>query len=152
MTVTADVPTRLTEPTPTQGPAPSHSPPDTRYAPGIGLARGLGWFSIGLGLAELLAPRAVGELTGVRCPGLLQLYGLREIACGVGILNSTRPTEWMWARVAGDALDLGTLGAAMVNGNGDSGRACVAAAAVAGVTLLDVICATQLSAAAALEG
>ena len=45
---------RITAPTPTRGPAPSHSPPDMHYAPGIGLARALGWFSIGLGLAEIL--------------------------------------------------------------------------------------------------
>jgi len=92
------------------------------------------------------------DLTGVRSPGLLQLYGLREIACGIGILNSSRPASWMWARVAGDALDLTTLAAAMTKDNGDAGRALVASAAVVGVTLLDVACATELSAAAALEG
>src|SRR5437764_14781018 len=101
--------TRIQTPTPTRGPAPSHSPPDTRYAPGISLARGLGWFSIGLGLAEVLYPRAMGELTGVRHTGLMQAFGLREIACGVGILSSTRPTGCLWARVAGAALDLAAL-------------------------------------------
>src|SRR5690242_4397057 len=30
------------------------------------LARGLGWFSIGLGLAEILAPRAVARTVGTR--------------------------------------------------------------------------------------
>ena len=29
------------------------------------LAKGLGWFSIGLGLAELLAPRAIASISGV---------------------------------------------------------------------------------------
>src|SRR5688572_1065065 len=29
------------------------------------LANGLGWFSIGLGLAELLAPRAIASISGV---------------------------------------------------------------------------------------
>jgi hypothetical protein len=143
--------TRITEPTPTRGNAPSHSPPDTRYAPGIELARFLGWFSIGLGLAEVLAPRAVAEVSGVRSRGLLQFYGLREIAAGVGILTSPRPAGWLWGRVAGDALDLATLGAAMTRPE-DAGRALAAAVAVAGVTALDVICATQLSAAEALEG
>src|SRR5205085_6171972 len=90
MTSVMDPVPRITAPEPTCGGAPSHSPPDTRYAPGLGAARGLGWFSIGLGLAELVAPRTMAELTGVRSPGLLQLYGLREIACGVGILSSTR--------------------------------------------------------------
>jgi hypothetical protein len=143
---------RLTAPRPTIGNAPSHSPPDTLYAPGLGLARALGWFSIGLGLAEVLAPRHMAQLTGVPHPGLIQAYGWREIAAGVGILSSKRPAGWLWTRVAGDALDLATLGAAMAEGNGDAGKARVAAAAVAGVTALDVLCGMQLSAAAALEG
>src|SRR5437764_2296926 len=94
--------TRIQTPTPTRGPAPSHSPPDTRYAPGISLARALGWFSIGLGLAEVLAPRDMAGLTGVRHPALLQAFGVREIVSGLGILSSSRPTGWMWGRVAGD--------------------------------------------------
>jgi len=144
---------RFTEPTPTRGPAPSHSPPDTRYVPGNSLARGLGWFSIGLGLAELLAPQAMADLTGVPHPRLLQGYGLREIACGIGILSSIRPAGWLWARVAGDALDLATLGAAMAEDDTQGReRALVAAAAVAGVAVLDLICAGQLTTAAALEG
>ena len=50
---------RRTAPKPTHGGAPSHGPPDTRYVPGNSLARFLGYFSIGLGLAEILAPRAL---------------------------------------------------------------------------------------------
>lgn len=41
---------------------------------------GLGWFSIGLGLAELLAPRGIAKISGVRGnTGLIRLFGLREI-------------------------------------------------------------------------
>lgn len=98
----------------------------------------------------MLAPQALGELTGVRHKGYLRLYGLREIATGIGILNSPLPTEWMWGRVAGDALDIATL-LATATGK-ESGRALLATTAVAGVTALDALCATQLSAAAALEG
>src|SRR5437763_17191827 len=97
---------RIVTPTPTRGNAPSHSPPDVRYTPGEGLARLLGWFSIGLGLAEVLAPDTVAELSGTPYPKLLQACGLREIVCGVGILSSKQPAGWVWARVAGDALDL----------------------------------------------
>ncbi|MGN6642365.1 MAG: hypothetical protein ACTHKU_05125, partial [Verrucomicrobiota bacterium] len=47
------------------------------------LARGLGWFSIGLGLAGLLAPRRLGRTAGVgEHPGLIRLIGLRELASG----------------------------------------------------------------------
>src|SRR5947209_10102577 len=121
MTRIADPVTRIMEPAPTRGRAPSHSPPDTVYAPGIKLARGLGWFSIGLGLAEVLAPHAMADLTGVRSPALLRAYGLREIICGIGILGSARPAGWLWGRVAGDALDLATLLAAAAGADGERG-------------------------------
>src|SRR4051812_14847717 len=95
---------RVTTPTPTRPNAPSKAPPDNIYAPGVNLARALGWFSIGLGLAEMLKPREMEDWTGVRRPTLLQSYGLREIVCGIGILSSNRPAGWMWARVVGDAV------------------------------------------------
>lgn len=142
---------RITSPKPTRGDAPSHAPPDTRYVPGNTLARFLGYFGIGLGLAEVLAPRALARLSGVRQEGLLQIHGVREIACGVGILASTRPTGWLWARVAGDALDLATAGGNFAETAGDRrGRLMATIAALVGVTALDILCASQLSAADAL--
>jgi len=73
-------------------------------------ARALGWFSVGLGMAELLAPRAMARVTGLRGRHtLIQAYGLREIATGIGLLTSDNPRPWLWARVAGDALDALTL-------------------------------------------
>jgi len=122
-----------------------------RYVPSYSLARFLGYFSIGLGLAEAFAPRSMAQLTGVRQEGLLQFYGAREAACGVAILNRSRPTEWLWARVAGDVLDLATLGANFADANrAERGRLWASAIAVAGVTALDILCASQLTAAAAL--
>lgn len=102
----------------------------------------LGLFSVGLGLAEVFAPRTMERLTGVRGPALLRAYGLREVAVGVGLLVARRPGPWLWARVAGDALDLATLGAAVAGRTGAERQKAVAAtAAVAGVTALDVACA-----------
>ncbi len=148
--MTASIP-RILEPTPTHGGAPSHSPPDTRYVPGHSAARALGYFSIGLGLAELLAPQSVARLTGVRQHGLLRAYGLRELAAGLGILSSTRPVGWLWSRVAGDVLDLATLGGNLATAHdGRRERTLAATVAVAGVTLLDLLGAAQESAAAAL--
>src|SRR6266542_4569496 len=52
------------------------------------IARGLGWFSIGLGLAEIAAPRSLARLIGVEDDdtnrNTLFAFGLREIASGVG--------------------------------------------------------------------
>jgi hypothetical protein len=59
----------------------------TEYA--HSMARGLGWFSIGLGLTEVLAPRALTRGLGMEGnEQLVQAYGLREIATGIGILSS----------------------------------------------------------------
>lgn len=109
------------------------------------LATFLGLFSIGLGLWEAISPRSVAAATGVRYPGLLRAYGAREIGAGVGILTNRRPAGWLWARVAGDVLDLATIGAAYAEAGTDADRrkAVIAAAAVLGVTALDVVAATS---------
>jgi uncharacterized membrane protein len=114
---------------------------------GVQLARTLGWFSLGLGLVEVMAPRALARLIGVSGEHsmLLRLFGLREMASGVGILTQHRPAPWMWGRIGGDALDLACLGAALTSDDGRPGRTAVAMAAVAGVTALDVLCGQQLS-------
>jgi len=144
---------RFNVPTPTRGPGPSRSPTDVRYTPGGGLANALGWFSIGLGLAEVLAPKTMMRMTGVRSPALLQVFGLREIISGLAILSCARPAGPMWSRVAGDAMDLAALAGALNEADGEQRERTLASmAAVAGVTALDVASAMQLSAAAALEG
>lgn len=118
-------------------------PPGYEQTSSDPLAAFLGLFSLGLGLAEVAAPRSLARLTGVRfSPALIRAYGLREIAAGIGILTARRPAAWLWGRVAGDALDLATLGAAYAEAGGrDRDRVTAATAAVAGVTALDVICA-----------
>lgn len=114
------------------------------------LARGLGWFSIGLGLAEVLTPRGVAKIAGVRGnTALIRLFGLREIASGIAIFmqqnKQQKPAAALWSRVAGDALDLACLGAAFASPDSKKGRVTFATANVLAVTALDVICARQLS-------
>ncbi len=111
------------------------------------LAKGLGWFSIGLGLAELLAPRAIANISGVsnKHTGLIRLYGLRELASGIAIFSQKKPAEAMWSRVAGDAVDLVSLGVACASPDAKRGRLTFATVNVLAVTALDVICAAQLS-------
>ncbi len=114
-----------------------------------GIVRGLGWFSVGLGAAELLAPGLVAKITGVsnsaRNRRLLRSYGVRELAAGIGILSNPRPTGWLWGRVAGDALDLTSLAAAFGNPLNGRIRVALSTVSVIGVTALDVISARQLS-------
>lgn len=130
------------------------------------LAHSLGWFSVGLGLAEVCAPRQLARAIGLASPRpdwaaylpasvaphdgehatTLRLFGLREIGTGLAILTQRRPVGSLWARVAGDLLDLGMLGAAMRHANGDRRRLMTAAAAIAGVTALDVYAGQRLAA------
>jgi len=111
------------------------------------LARALGWFSIGLGIAEIIAPRSLAKLVGTdNHKPLVRSYGLREIASGVGILTNPRPAPWVWSRVGGDMLDLASLAAALKSRRNERGKTVGAIAAVTGVTALDVLCAQQLSA------
>lgn len=109
------------------------------------LARALGWFSIGLGLAEVLAPRKLGNAIGVGDQqSLLRTMGMREITSGIGILARKNSSGWLWSRVAGDALDLTLLGMALRSRNSQKGRVVAATAAVAGVAILDLICSSHL--------
>jgi uncharacterized membrane protein len=118
------------------------NPPDER------LAKGLGWFSIGLGLAQVLAPRGFARTIGVADDGghcaLVRLVGLRELACGIGILSRRRPAGWVWARVAGDMMDIALLGSALASGAPRRDRVAAATAAVLGVTALDLYDGVQL--------
>ena len=111
------------------------------------IATALGWFSIGLGVAELLAPRALSRMIGSRPrTSLMRFYGVREIAAGIGLLSQPdRQEKWLKARVAGDALDLLSLGSAMTGNGSSRGKLVFATAAVAGVAAVDMLCAAQMS-------
>jgi uncharacterized membrane protein len=114
------------------------------------LATALGWFSIGLGLAEVLAPKGLAKLIGLSDdhPVLFRVLGIREITSGIGILSNRRPAGWVWSRVAGDAVDLSLLCAALLSDDSDRERVAAATAAVVAVTALDVYDAQQLGAGA----
>lgn len=113
------------------------------------LTTGLGWFSIGLGLWETAAPGSLGRLIGVEDTSanrnLLRFYGVREMAAGIGILSGANPRNWLWARVAGDALDLASLGKSLTSDTSSKGKLAAATAAVAGVAALDVYCGMRTS-------
>lgn len=114
------------------------------YARRDGLATALGWFSIGLGVAQLLAPRSVSRMTGIQeSPALMRTIGLREITAGVGILSQRNRAGWLWTRVAGDIMDLTLLGRARHLPSGGRNRAAIAAAAVTGVAVLDLLSSAQ---------
>ena len=127
--------------------APQHYS-ETQKTEKDALTQFLGWFSIGLGLAEVVAPQAVARLIGVdedEHSTLLRAYGLRELAAGIGILTRPKPTYWMWNRVIGDSIDLASLGRAMRNPDTNKTKLTAATVAVLGVTALDVLCSVSLT-------
>ncbi len=126
----------------------SHHDPGrgARRARGQRLARGLGWFSVGLGLAQAIAPRPFARLLGVgERSRLMRGLGAREIATGIGILTTARGAAPVWGRVAGDAMDLALLEKARRAGAPDDRRVRAAMVAVAGLAVLDAYTAEQLA-------
>ncbi len=107
------------------------------------LAGQLGWFSLGLGLLEIVAARPLARQLGMHGrEDLLRLQGLREVVMGVGILTARDRRPWIIGRVAGDAVD-----AALLAGHAPHARPgslALAMASVAAVTVLDLICAESL--------
>ena len=103
------------------------------------LARALGWFSVGLGVTELVAPGWIARKLGLEGKeGLIRAYGARELASAVPTLSVDKPIG-LASRIAGDVLDLGTLALALRPDNPKRGNAAVATALVVGVTLLDLV-------------
>jgi hypothetical protein len=127
----------------------AQSRPSADQRRGQKLARFLGFFSLGLGLAELLAPRQMAAVIGIeddeRNRKLLRAMGAREMLNGVAVLASHDPEKAMWARVSGDAMDLACLGEAFANPRNDRKKTAFATANVLAVTAADVLCATRLS-------
>ena len=110
------------------------------------VARGLGYFSIALGVAELVAPGAICRAAGVRgLEPVVRGYGAREIATGVAILTSHDPEPWIWTRVAGDLADIATVAIGVQQDNESKTRSALALAALATVTLVDLACADGLN-------
>ena len=116
----------------------------------------LGAASVGLGIPPVVASAPVARMIGVGESSTTRLtlaaVGAREIGVAAGLL--TFPRRWMlWARVAGDGLDLALLGRSIANRAGrqsddrtDSGtaaRTVATAAVVAAITAIDVYAAAK---------
>lgn len=78
------------------------------------LGLGLGLFSIALGLAELFAAKRVTKaLDAEGSEGIVKAFGARELLAGAALVAAPAVSTGVWARVAGDALDLLGTGAAL---------------------------------------
>lgn len=119
-----------------------------RDARGVRLAQGLGWFSIGLGLTQLVAPRLFARALGIKRGGgtLVRLLGVRELLSGLGLLGSKRAVGSLNARIVGDVVDLALLGLAIARPRNGRRRLIAATAATAAAAGLDVLARRHLAA------
>jgi hypothetical protein len=110
------------------------------------LARPLGWFSIGLGFAELILPRRIAEAHGAPdADTLVRGFGMREIAAGIGILAAPERSAGLWARAAGDVLDLGAAGLAAATTKGRARAIALGSLAFAGALAVDLLVARAVA-------
>jgi len=116
------------------------------------ISKGLGLFSLGLGLAEMAAPRMLARAIGIKPDAptrmTMRVFGAREIAAGLGILAKPKAPMPVWSRVVGDAIDLAFLAWALKAKRTHTERIIGAMVAVAGVTALDAFVGARLQQAA----
>ena len=119
-------------------------------------AVGLGWFSLGLGLTELVAPgliaRAIGLPAGRASSGTIRAMGLREVVSGIAVLSRPTAANAMWSRVVGDAVDLALLARTFGVPDAQRTRTALATAAVLGVSVADTLVANRLQARGSAHG
>ena len=109
------------------------------------MARNLGWFSLGLGALEILAPQRITRALGMEGQEkLVRSYGFREVASGVLTLSAEK-NAGLWSRVAGDGLDIATLMANWRDDNPKKSNVAMGLMMVAGITLLDIATANEVS-------
>jgi hypothetical protein len=130
---------RLTNITRSEGdPKVIRSGPSSRGIPDS-LAKGLGWFSLGLGLTELLAPQRITRPLGMEGKeALVRAYGVREIGSGILSLSVDKKLG-LWSRVAGDGLDIATVLTVLRPDNPKRDNVVVALALLLGITAIDLI-------------
>lgn len=108
------------------------------------LSLGLGFFSLGLGAAELFASRRIARaLEAEGYEGVIKSFGARELVAGVGLLQSPAHGTRVWNRVAGDAMDLAALGGLAKRASRNK-AVWASLAFVAAATAIDVVTALGL--------
>ena len=106
--------------------------------------RALGWFSIGLGLTELLAaPRVTRALGAEGNENIVRAMGARELVHGMLCL-SVNNDFGAWTRVGGDAVDLAALASLYRDDNPKKGNVGLAMAAVVGCAIADLAAAQSI--------
>ena len=110
------------------------------------LARALGWFSLGLGVPQLTMPGELNQFIGVVDDATARrwqrIVGAREVLAAAGLFSGRGHAGWLWARVAGDGMDIVLLGRTLIDGRSTSPlRTERALTAVVGITAVDLLAA-----------
>ncbi len=80
------------------------------------LVHALGWASIAMGMT-LLAPSRAARLFGLGSrPRLMIAIGARDLAIGLGLLNSRHPARWLRVQALADAIDAVIVGVGLLKG------------------------------------
>ena len=104
------------------------------------LTKFLGVASLLIGAGEIASPARLASALGLPAgPWTVRAFGVREIAAGAFVLARPASSVGPAFRLAGDALDLALLAAALRPRNPRRGAAAAAFGAVLGITLLDVL-------------
>lgn len=110
------------------------------------VAKSLGWFSVGLGLLEIIAASRVTRALGMEgSEGVVRAFGAREVMSGIVTLSPDRKVG-LQSRIAGDALDIAVLLSALTPYNPKRNNVKAALMGVVAITALDVFGAWALSA------
>lgn len=74
---------------------------------------GLGFFSLALGAAEILAPERIAKALGLDPDGsaktVIRAFGVREVAAGAMLVRGPAVSFNAWNRVLGDTMDTAAL-------------------------------------------
>ena len=110
-----------------------------------GLARVVGWVSLGLGLTLVASPaRTVKQLGLGERRKLGRLLGARDLVLGAGLLRGGSEATWLRARGVADALDAALILGGLSIGAFPKSRGPVGLATATGSAVLSFLLARRL--------
>ena len=109
------------------------------------LAHGIGWVSIGVGPALVVAPTRMTKGFGMgERSNLGRFLGIRDLVLGAGLLRSENRAPWLHARAISDAGDAALLIGGAASGAFPRGQAMVGLTVATTFSVLSFVLARRL--------